>query len=607
MAAEALEITADMLGYDIRVERLGPEGPMDRLSEGDIRAAEVVILATDQPDDQGRFHGKSIHRTTPSEAIRHTARVLRDALGDRELEPVAELAPAVAAPMPVAAPKRQAIKPAASPTTAPPPAAAPVAEIPKRIVAITSCPTGIAHTFMAAEALNKAAKAMGHQIRVETQGSVGSGNTLTPEEIEAADVVIIAADTNVALDRFTHKRVYSTSTGKALKGGKQVITTAFAEAAQPGGGGEAATPGVGKNLAGEVERLKAERSSQRTGPYKHLMTGVSYTIPVVVAGGLAIALSFMFGIDAAKEPGSLAAALMQIGGQAAFALMVPVLSGFIAFSIADRPGLAPGLIGGMLANQIGAGFLGGLASGFMAGYIAYYLRAWIKLPQNLEGLKPVLIIPLLASVAVGLLMIYVVGTPIAAILSGLTAWLSGMTSANAVFLGLLLGGMMAVDMGGPINKSAYTFAVGLLASETYLPMAAVMAAGMTPPLGLALATMLAKNRFTQDERDAGKAASVLGISFITEGAIPFAAKDPLRVIPPGIVGSALTGALSMLFGCELRAPHGGIFVLGIPNAVTHVGLYALAIVIGTVVTAVLVILLKKPGTAATLGAGAETA
>jgi fructose PTS system EIIBC or EIIC component len=241
-------------------------------------------------------------------------------------------------------------------------------------------------------------------------------------------VVIIAADTNVALDRFRHKRVYSTSTGKVLKGARQVVTTALEDAAAPAGGG-AAEPGAGKNLAGEVERLKAERSAQRSGPYKHLMTGVSYTIPVVVAGGLAIALSFMFGLDAAKEPGSLAAALMQIGGQAAFALMVPVLSGFIAFSIADRPGLAPGLIGGMLANQIGAGFPGGLVSGFLAGYIAYCLRSWIRLPRNLEGLKPVLIIPLLASLAVGLLMIYVVGTPIAAILSALTAWLSGMISA----------------------------------------------------------------------------------------------------------------------------------------------------------------------------------
>jgi PTS system fructose-specific IIC component len=496
MAAEALEATADMLGYDIRVERRSPEGTADALSAVEIRNADVVILATDQPEEQARFQGKTVHRATPGEAIRHTARLLRNAVGDKNLGPVSELTPAPVQPVP--APRALVLE-------------TPAAPAPKR------------------------------------------------------------------------------------------IETAFEEAAPPASGG-AAEPGADKNLAGEVERLKAERSAQRTGPYKHLMTGVSYTIPVVVAGGLAIALSFMFGIDAAKEPGSLAAALMQIGGQAAFALIVPVLSGFIAFSIADRPGLAPGLIGGMLANQIGAGFLGGLASGFLAGYIAYYLRSWIRLPQNLEGLKPVLIIPLLASIAVGLLMIYVVGTPIAAILSALTGWLSGMTSANVVLLGLLLGGMMAVDMGGPVNKSAYTFAVGLLASEAYLPMAAVMAAGMTPPLGLALATMIAKNRFSPDERDAGKAAAVLGLSFITEGAIPFAAKDPLRVIPPGIVGSAVAGGLSMLFGCMLRAPHGGIFVLGIPNAVTNLGLYALAIVAGTVVTAGLVIILKKPATEAMLGA-----
>jgi len=417
MAAEALEATADMLGYDIRVERRSPEGTADVLSEVEIRNADVVILATDQPEEQARFRGKTVHRATPGEAIRHTARLLRAAVGDKGLGSVSELTPPppVQTTPPGPAPRAMVVE-------------TPAASAPKRIVAITSCPTGVAHAFMAAEALTKGARAMGHEIKVETQGSVGAGNPLTPAEIEAADVVIIAADTNVALDRFRHRPVYSTSTGKVLKGARQVITTALEEAAPPAGGG-AAEPGAGKNLAGEVERLKVERSAQRSGPYKHLMTGVSYTIPVVVAGGLAIALSFMFGLDAAKEPGSLAAALMQIGGQAAFALMVPVLSGFIAFSIADRPGLAPGLIGGMLANQIGAGFPGGLVSGFLAGYIAYCLRNWIRLPRNLEGLKPVLIIPLLASLAVGLLMIYVVGTPIAAILSALTAWLSGMISA----------------------------------------------------------------------------------------------------------------------------------------------------------------------------------
>jgi PTS system fructose-specific IIC component len=274
--------------------------------------------------------------------------------------------------------------------------------------------------------------------------------------------------------------------------------------------------------------------------------------------------------------------------------MVPVLSGYIAFSIADRPGLAPGLIGGMLASQMGAGFLGGILSGFLAGYVALWMREYIKLPQHFEGLKPVLIIPLLSTLVVGLLMIYVIGTPLSNIMTSLTGFLQSMGSTNAILLGLLLGGMMAVDMGGPVNKSAYTFAVGLLGSDTFAPMAAVMAAGMTPPLGLALATMIAKNRFSLAEHEAGKAAAVLGLSFITEGAIPFAAKDPLRVLPACIVGSAAAGALSMLFGCMLRAPHGGVFVLAIPNAVSHLLLYILAILIGTAITTAMLIVLKQP-------------
>jgi PTS system fructose-specific IIC component len=317
-------------------------------------------------------------------------------------------------------------------------------------------------------------------------------------------------------------------------------------------------------------------------------------LPLVVAGGLLIALSFIFGIEAFKVEGTFAAALMKIGGGSAFALMVPVLAGFISFSIAEKPGLAPGLIGGMLASSIGAGFLGGILAGFLAGYTALFLKKNIKLPRNLEGLKPILLIPLLASAFTGLMMIYVIGEPVKAIMDGLTAWLTGLGTTNAVLLGLLLGAMMAFDMGGPVNKAAYTFAVGLLGSEVYGPMAAVMAAGMTPPLGLFLATLLAKNKFTKEERDAGKSASILGISFITEGAIPFAAGDPFRVIPSIVVGSAITGALSMAFGATLRAPHGGVFVLPIPNAVSHLGLYALAIVIGTVVTAVMLSVLKKP-------------
>jgi PTS system fructose-specific IIC component len=387
------------------------------------------------------------------------------------------------------------------------------------------------------------------------------------------------------MERFSGKRVLKTSVGDALKRADRVVADALA---LPPAGNE------GAGYADAVARAKATQKEAQSGPYKHLLTGVSFMLPFVVAGGLVIALSFVFGIEAFKEKGTLPAALMQIGGDAAFALMVPVLAGYIAYSIADRPGLAPGFIGGMLAAKIGAGFLGGIVAGFLAGYVARWLRDTIQLPANLEGLKPVLVIPLLATLVVGLMMIYVIGTPVAAIMAGLTGFLQGMTGANAVALGLLLGGMMAVDMGGPVNKAAYTFAVGLLGAETFTPMAAVMAAGMTPPLGLALATIVAKNRFTMQEQEAGKAAGVLGLAFITEGAIPFAAKDPLRVIPAAIAGSALAGALSMWFGCGLRAPHGGAFVLAIPNAVSPLGLYVLAIAAGTVTTTVALIALKRP-------------
>ncbi len=448
-----------------------------------------------------------------------------------------------------------------------------------KIVAVTACPTGIAHTFMAAEGLAKAAKEMGHDIKVETAGSVGVENELTSEEIKAADVVVIAADTNLSTERFAGKRLYTTSTAAAIKSGQEVITAALQTAKVVGGATPAAQPaGVKK---------------ERTGAYKHLMTGVSYMLPLVVAGGLLIAISFVFGIEAFKQQGTLAAALMDIGGGAAFALMVPVLAGFIAFSIADRPGLAPGLIGGMLASKLGAGFLGGIIAGFIAGYTAEFLKKNIQLPKTLEGLKPVLILPLLSSAVVGLLMVYVIGTPMKAIMDTMTDALKGMGTTNAAVLGLVLGAMMAFDMGGPINKAAYTFGVGLLGSNVFEPMAAVMAAGMVPPLGIALATYLGKDKWTVEEREAGKAAGVLGISFITEGAIPFAAGDPFKVIPSIMAGSALTGALSMLFGCTLRAPHGGIFVLPIPNAVGNLPMYIVSILAGTVLSALLLNILKK--------------
>jgi PTS system fructose-specific IIC component len=566
MAAEALKQTAQRMGYDIQIETQGSEGVKNALSAADIAAADLAIVAADIHVDLDRFRGKPVYAVSTSQAIRDTKQVITAALSEAQ-----QTQPAVSA--------------TASAPPPPPATASQNGATFKHLVGITSCPTGIAHTFMAAEALRKAAVGLGHDIKVETQGSVGAKNQLTPEDIAQADAVVIAADTHVDLARFGGKRIYQTSTKQALKDGAGVIAAALA-APEP-----VAAAGGQDDYVRSVQQAKAARSSQRSGPYKHLLTGVSYMLPVIVAGGLIIALSFVFGLT--PEPGTPGDALMQIGGKAAFALIVPVLSGFIAFSIADRPGLAPGLVGGMLAANLGMGFLGGILSGFLAGYIALFVRDRVKLPPNLEGLKPVLIIPLLSTLAVGLLLIYVFGVPVKAILDGLTAFLQNMGQTNAVILGLILGGMMAVDMGGPVNKAAYTFAVGLLASNVFLPMAAVMAAGMTPPLGLALATLIAKRRFTDEEREAGKVATVLGISFITEGAIPFAAKDPLRVIPACVAGSAVTGALSMLFGCTLRAPHGGIFVLAIPNAVTNGGLYVVAIAAGTLVTALAAAQLKR--------------
>lgn len=470
-----------------------------------------------------------------------------------------------------------------------------------KIVAVTSCPTGIAHTFMAAEGVQRGAEALGHTAKVETQGSVGSQNALTAADIQAADLVIIAADTKVDLTRFAGKRVYETSTKAAIHDGQAVVKAALAQATVKGAAGK-------QDYVSAVQQAKADRSATRTGPYKHLMTGVSYMIPFVVAGGLLIAVAFaargIYAYDAAlSTTGDAIAAtgwttfwanLFAIGAQGGFGLMVPILAGFIAYSIADRPGLAPGMIGGIIAGTTGSGFLGGIIAGFIAGYSVEWMKKTIKLPNALAGLMPVLILPLVGSLFTGLLMFYVVGTPVSALNTAMVEWLTNMQDGSKVLLGIILGAMMALDMGGPVNKAAYAFSVGLLDSQVYLPMAAVMAAGMTPPLGLALATLLFKDRFTPDEHEAGKAAAVLGLSFITEGAIPFAARDPFRVIPSIMVGSAVTGALSMLFNAELRVPHGGVFVLPIPNAVSNLGLYIVAILVGTGITAGMLYLLKKP-------------
>ncbi len=564
MAAEALEKTAKVMGHTLRAEMQGSVGAKNVLTEQEIRDADMVIIATDIHIDMDRFGGKPVYAVSTSDAIRKTRAVIEEALAEAEESKAAAAAPADAATIPTPAPEVGASK---------------------FLVGVTSCPTGIAHTFMAAAALEKAAQALGYKMKVETQGSVGAQNTLSFEEIGRSDAVIIAADAFVDKTRFAGKRLYETSTKEALHAGQEVIKKALA-LAEPDG----------TDLADLAKEMKKARAAKMPGAYKHLMTGVSYMLPIVVAGGILIALAFAFGgIHPEGYPeGTLAWGLMKIGGGTAFTLFVPVLAAFIAYSIADRPGIAPGIIGGMLATSIGSGFLGGLVAGFLAGYVTLLLNTYIKLPKNLQGLMPVLILPLLSTLIVGLAMVFLIGPPMAWVNNTMTNALKGMQTGSAVALGLILGAMMAFDMGGPVNKAAYAFSVGLLASQVYEPMAAVMAAGMTPPLGLAIGTYLFKNRFTADEQEAGAAAAVLGISFITEGAIPFAARDPLRTIPSLMIGSAVTGALSMAFKCGLHVPHGGIFVLPIPNAVDNLGGYLIAIVAGTLITTGMLFILKKP-------------
>ncbi|UMY18957.1 fructose-specific PTS transporter subunit EIIC [Methylobacterium organophilum] len=551
LAVEALRKAASRRNQPIALELRGAGTSGNPLSDSAIRSAEAVLLVGSGDLGESRFG-----------ALRRAKVAIEDVLTD--VNAVIDRVTGGAGEAPA-----QAVAAA------------------KKIVAVTSCPTGIAHTFMAAEGIQAAAKALGHDVRVETQGSVGARDPLTAPEIATADIVIIAADKGVDRARFAGKRVYATNTKAAIRDGKGLIATALAEGQlQPAGGAEAAAEGVARPAAAE----------KQAGAYKHLMTGVSFMLPFVVAGGLLIALAFAFGgIDAMKpeHAGTLGYALGQIGAKAAFALIVPALAGYIAYSIADRPGIAPGMIGGMLAANLQAGFLGGIAAGFIAGYTTAFLNRHIRLHKNLEGLKPVLILPLLATTITGLLMVYVVGVPVAAVLAALTGWLKGMQGASALVLGLILGGMMAVDMGGPINKAAYASAAALLSSGVDAPMAAVMLGGMTPPLGIALATRLFPGRFTAPEREAGGAAAVLGAAFITEGAIPFAAADPLRVIPSMVAGSGIAGALALSLGVELKVPHGGLFVLPIPNAVTNVTGALIALVVGTLVTALLVGLLKK--------------
>ncbi|WP_435969599.1 PTS fructose transporter subunit IIABC [Streptomyces sp. Qhu_M48] len=467
--------------------------------------------------------------------------------------------------------------------------------VPFRIVAVTSCPTGIAHTYMAAESLEKAGRTAGVELVVETQGSAGF-TRLDPAVVAAADGVIFAHDVPVReKERFAGKSTVDVGVKAGINRPAELIAEVREKAAR----GEVSAPAT---AATPVDRAGEPGEGYGTRLRKWLMSGVSYMVPFVAAGGLLIALGFALGgWDIDKAPSvtehfawgqvdSWAALMFQIGGLA-FSFLVPVLAGYISYGMADRPGLVPGFVGGAIALTVDAGFLGGLVAGLLAGGTVLAIQR-VRIPPVLRGIMPVVVIPLVSSIVVGFLMFLVVGKPIASLQKALTEWLSGLSGANAVILGVILGLMMCFDLGGPVNKVAYAFAVGGLANPnegSLKVMAAVMAAGMVPPLAMALATTVRGRLFTRTERENGKAAWVLGASFISEGAIPFAAADPLRVIPATMAGGAVTGALSMAFECTLRAPHGGLFVLPL---IGNPLLYLLAIVAGTVVSAGLVILLK---------------
>ncbi|MCL6732919.1 PTS fructose transporter subunit IIABC [Streptomyces neyagawaensis] len=528
------------------------------------------------------------------------------------MEPAATTAPAATTTATASADEAAPVAPQAGAEDEPAPAGRPF-----RIVAVTSCPTGIAHTYMAAESLENAGRdADGVEIVVETQGSAGF-NRLDPAVIAAADGVIFAHDVPVReKERFAGKPTVDTGVKAAINRPAALIAEVRGKA-ERGEVTAAARPGT------PVERAGEPGEGYGTKLRKWLMTGVSYMVPFVAAGGLLIALGFMIGgyqINEAKsvtehfdwgQIDSWGALLFQVGA-AAFSFLVPVLAGYIAYGMADRPGLVPGFVGGAISVTIGAGFLGGLVAGLIAGGVVLAIQR-IEIPPVLRGIMPVVVIPLISTAVVGFLMFVVIGKPISEAQKGLTDWLNGLSGTNAVLLGVLLGLMMCFDLGGPVNKVAYAFATAGIAvqdpSDSAMKiMAAVMAAGMVPPLGMALATTIRKKLFTTAERENGKAAWVLGASFISEGAIPFAAADPLRVIPASMAGGAVTGALTMAFGSTLRAPHGGIwvtFLIGKPF------LYLLAIAVGTAVTAGLVIVLKgmrktQPGTAAEAAPAAES-
>ncbi|MCI3027589.1 fructose-specific PTS transporter subunit EIIC [Desemzia sp. C1] len=459
---------------------------------------------------------------------------------------------------------------------------APAAEERPYVVAVTACPTGIAHTFMAEDALKKKAAEMGVDIKVETNGSGGIKNRLTAQDIERSVGVIVAADKQVEMARFDGKPVLQRPVSDGIRKTEELITKAINQQAPIFSAGD---------RKAEASNDNEEKGSVWNKVYKDLMNGISHMLPFVVGGGILMGLSFLFESWLGKES-EIFLFLNSIGSQA-FNFLIPILAGYIALSIADRPALMPGMVGGAMAVASNAGFLGGLAAGFLAGYLMIGLQKGLRnLPKSLEGIKSILLFPVLGLLLIGLIMYFVVGPIFGTINEAMITFLENLGTGNAVILGALLGGMMSIDMGGPFNKAAYAFSIGIFTDTgDGSLMAAVMAGGMVPPLAIALASTLFKNKFNTDERKSALSNYVMGISFITEGAIPFAAADPLRVIGSSVVGSAIAGGLTQLWNVTVPAPHGGVFVAGLSN---HVGLFLLAILIGMVVGAVILGLWRKP-------------
>ena len=464
----------------------------------------------------------------------------------------------------------------------------------KKVVAVTSCITGVAHTYMCATALESAAAELGYEIHVEKQGAAGAEDVLTAEQIAEADAVVFATDKAVDNEgRFAGKDAVKIDCAAGIKDARGAIERAMAKNGTVRIGGEAAAPASVDSASSANKAV-----SGASAVFKHVMSGVSHMLPIVVAGGILTALRYAFGSVVGPEgitwafetEGSLAFYISQIGATYGLGMMIPVLAAFIADSVADRPGFVPGLIGGLIAVEIKSGFIGGIVAGLLAGYLTYYMNKAIKLPPAFNGLKPILILPLLCTAIVGLVMYYIVGTPVAMLTAAITDFLSGLSGAGNIALGIVCG-LLYFDMGGAVSKVLYAFAIGMLDAGVYGPMAAVMLCGMVPPIGVAIATFVKKSIWSQEERDSGKAAILLGCSYITEGAIPFATSYPLQVIPACMIGGAVAAVMSLMMGIECTAPHGGMFLLLIPNVINNIGGFLLCLLVGSLVCAGIIVAL----------------